>query len=135
MKQFITCTLILIFTTAGFCQQNKLSIDPAMHDYMKKSKHQRTAAWILLGGGTIAWFAGVSKYMDQRDDIDGGGEIAMLIGGIAVASSVPLFIISRHNKKKGLAASAKLKIENAAYTRLGKINYPSFPALSFKIGL
>ncbi len=72
---------------------------------MQKSKKQKTAAWILLSGGAIAWFGGVSKNMNQLDNIDGGGKAAMLIGGTAVLSSIPLFIMASKKKKKAMSPS------------------------------
>lgn len=71
----------------------------------QKSKKNRTIASILLGGGLISGLAGVSKYMNQDDNIDGGGEAAMTIGAIAVVASIPFFVMSLSNKKKAMNLS------------------------------
>ena len=102
---FIIICSALAFTS--FSQPGNPSTPLTKQDYLQKSKKQKTAAWILLGGGTIAWFAGVSKYMNQDDNKDGGGEAAMVIGGIAGLSSIPLFIIASKNKKKAISLSFK----------------------------
>lgn len=43
--------------------------------------------------------------MNQDDNKDGGGEAAMVIGGIAGLSSIPFFIMASKNKKKAISVS------------------------------
>ena len=71
----------------------------------QKSKKKRAIAYILLGGGLVSGLAGVSKNMNQDDNIDGGGEAAMTIGAIAVVASIPFFVMSSGNKKKAMNLS------------------------------
>jgi hypothetical protein len=102
-------------------------------DYLKKSKTQKIIAFSLLGGGTIAWLAGASKNMNQEDNIDGGGEATMIIGGTAALASIPLFIISSKNKKKAMSMSFKNQI-------LPQLQHNGFvhratPSLTIKISL
>jgi hypothetical protein len=54
MKKATSCVLFLVITASSFCRQTKLSHE----DYMLKSKHQKTAAWVLLGGGAALLIAG-----------------------------------------------------------------------------
>ena len=82
-------------------------------DYLlKKSKNQKTAAWILLGSGSAVAIAGsiigtnAVKNSNPNDPFDifppgslAGG--AMILGGIAaIVASVPFFIASGKNKRK-----------------------------------
>ena len=117
----------------SFSQQTNPSQPLTRADYLKKSKNQRTIAFVLAGGGSIAWLAGVSKYMNQDDNVDGGGEAAMIIGGTAALTSIPFFIISSKNKKKAVSISFKnqrgLKLQNRG------IVYQAIPSVNFKINL
>jgi hypothetical protein len=126
MKRLFTIMLSLIFCSAVFGQQTKA-------DYLKKSKSQKTFAFVLAGGGSIAWLAGLNKYMDQGDNKDGGGEAAMIIGGTAALASIPLFIISSKNKKKAMSMSFKNQmipqLQNSGFV------YRTIPSLNIKISL
>jgi hypothetical protein len=126
MKRLFTIMLSLIFYSAVFGQQTKA-------DYLKKSKSQKTFAFVLAGGGSIAWLAGLNKYMDQGDNKDGGGEAAMIIGGTAALASIPLFIISSKNKKKAMSMSFKNQmipqLQNSGFV------YRTIPSLNIKVSL
>ena len=124
-NSFIIITL-LIFSSSIFGQQSK-------QDLLKKSKRQKTIAFVLIGGGSIAWLAGLNKYMNQEDNMDGGGEAAMIIGGTAALGSIPLFIISSKNKKKAMSMSFK----NQRIPQLYGSNfvYRLVPSLNLKIVL
>ena len=76
---------------------------------LKKSKKQKTVAWILLGAGAgvsiIGYAIGSNSYNpDHPLDIFPPGALAggaMILGAAAMAvSSVPFFIASGRNKKK-----------------------------------
>jgi len=79
---------------------------------LKKSKNQKTAAWILLGagagvaitGGIIGTNAIKNSNPDDPWDIFPRGSLAgggMVLGGLAATVvSVPFFIASGRNKKK-----------------------------------
>ena len=126
MKKLLIIMLLLIFCSAVFGQQTKAG-------YLKKSKNQRTIAFILAGGGSIAWLAGLNKYMDQGDNKDGGGEAAMIIGGTAALASIPLFIISSKNKKKAMGMSFKNQMV-PEFQGIGFV-YTPLPSLNLKIAL
>ena len=133
MKKIKLLLLLSLFTISASAQQTTSAPTPTKSDYLKKSKKQKTIAFFLAGGGSIAWLAGVSKYMNQGDNIDGGGEAAMIIGGTAVLASIPLFIISSKNKKKGMSMSFKNQmlpqLQNSGFV------YKVIPSLNLKISL
>ena len=133
MKKIIVLVIFSALAISAFSQQSKLSATLTKQDYLKKRKTQTTIAWVLLGGGTIAWLAGVSKYMNQNDNKDGGGEAAMVIGGVAGLSSIPFFIMASKNKKR--AASVSFKMEQSPYLKVTKTGYAYFPAVSYRLNL
>ena len=85
-------------------------------DYLTKSKHQKTAAWIMLGGGWGLGIAGVvvgfngtvdllSGQFDKAGNNIGAGGILIIASGAAMLGSIPLFIAAGKNKRKGMSLS------------------------------
>jgi hypothetical protein len=73
-------------------------------DYLKKSKHQRTAGHILLGTG-IALIGGSIILAAQKDDPFYKALSLTVMGGPGVISSltsIPFFIASVRNKRKAM---------------------------------
>jgi len=71
-------------------------------DYLTKSKHQKTAAWILLGGGSGLGMAGLivgthglvdlgTGQVEKAGKNLGNGGLLILTGGAAMLGSIPLF--------------------------------------------
>ncbi len=133
MKKIIFLLIFSAITFSSFSQPGNPPTALTKQDFLQKSKKQKTTAWVLLGGGTIAWLAGVSKYMNQNDNIDGGGEVAMTVGGIAVLSSIPFFVIASKNKKKAMSLS--FKNNPTQQFQRGSFVNRSLPSLTFKIHL
>ena len=133
MKKIILGIMLLILATSTFSQQTNPSTTLTKQDYLKKSKHQKNTAFCLAGGGIVVWLAGVSKYMNQNDDIDGGGETAMAIGSIAALASIPMFIIASKSKRK--AASVSINNEKIQTLQKGSFAYKFVPAVRLTIRL
>lgn len=158
MKKIILFTLPILFCLKSFCQadiSNSISAKPVA-DYsqlMKKSKNQKIAAWIMLGGGFVmtatSLFIAAPKATEDYVGIYGSllsdepstphdytVEAILLAGGAAaMLSSIPLFIASGKNKRKAKAMSTSIKMEKASVIQgynMTKINYP---VLSLKINL
>ena len=125
--------MLLMLATISFSQQNNPSPALTKQDYLRKSKSQKITAFCLAGGGIVVWLAGVSKNMNQNDDIDGGGEVAMAIGSIAALASIPMFIIASKNKRK--AASISFKNEPSLQVQKNSFVYRAVPSLTFKLQL
>lgn len=116
MKKTILAILIICFTTAMNAQVMKdstsnLKIDTNQlaQSYLKKSKSQKTAAWILLSAGAVATTAGVIIAANQVSHMDifydspppDDATVVLTISGtVAMLTSIPLFIASKKNKRK-----------------------------------
>jgi hypothetical protein len=133
MRKMFFFSLLLLLSVTSFGQQTNPSLSLTKLDYLQKSRNQKTIAYVLAGGGSIAWLAGLGKYMNQDDNIDGGGEAAMIIGGTAALASIPFFIISSKSKKNAMSVSFK----NQLLPRIHEtgFTYTPLPSLSLKISL
>jgi hypothetical protein len=133
MKRIANIFLLLIIATTTLSQQTSPSPTLTKQDYLKKSKHQKIAAFCLAGGGAVLWLAGASKYMNQEDNVDGGGEGAMVIGGLAGLASIPFFILSSKNKKKAMSLS--FKKETIPLIQKSSFVYRSVPSVNISFRL
>ena len=126
---------------------DSIAIKPST-DYLKKSKKQKTAAWVLLGGGTLLATIGAGigvadatevvltgLFTGEEAQTSSVGPALSLIGLTAMVGSIPLFVAARKNKKKATAASLSFKMENA--TQLSRLAFvkSQYPAVSYKIRL
>lgn len=135
MKKIMMYTLLLVITTSSF-SQSITRVPVSREDYLKKSKNQKTAAWILLGGGTVLIGTGFligDREESSFDDAATGGIIAAT-GLLAAIGSIPLFIASGKNKRKGMATIAFRNV-SALQLKNSSMVYKTIPAVSLKINL
>jgi hypothetical protein len=137
MKQIIICAMLMAITSTSFSQQTHSSKFVARADYLQKSKNQKTAAWILLGGGTVLIGTGflIGDRKESSFDDAATGVVIAGIGALSMIGSIPLFIASAKNKKRGMAASAYLKMEDISAIRQYSMVHSSLPAIAIKISL
>jgi hypothetical protein len=109
MKNAIICAILLVMAAPSFCQETKPSKPVTREDYLEKSKHQKSTAWILLGGGTALIGTGLLIGDRQQSSFDQAatGAIIAIIGFLSAIGSIPLFIASGKNHRKGLSLSFK----------------------------
>lgn len=147
MKKLTIILLFLAVSATSFSQQITATALPVKTNYMKKSKHQKTVAWILAGTGvglavTVFTTNSGKEYAANAlvnaiagNDYGSLNTIGtlLIIGGISTLSSIPLFIAAHRNKKKGISLSFK----NESTTQLQKNSFVSrsVPSLSLKICL
>lgn len=137
MKEIIICAVLLVFETISFSQQTNPKQPLTRQDYLKKSKNQKMAAWVLLGGGTLLIGTGF-LIGDRKESTFDDAATGAVIGGIGVLSaigSIPLFIPSVNNRERGMAASAYLKMENAPLLQSRVITMHAYPAVNIKVKL
>lgn len=109
-------------------------------DYLKKSKHQKTAAWIFTGVGTgvLILTAIVSPYTNVITDLaetHSVNTVPFIVGGALVATGVVFFVASAKNKKKASAASTFINMQKAPELQQTVIRNQLFPALVVRISL
>jgi len=133
MRKIILFSLVLVSFLSSFSQQTNPSNALTREQYLQKSKHQKTAAWILLGGGIALGVTGV--IVDASNWESSGGDVLLVLGGVSIISSIPLFIASGKNKKRAMAASAYFKMEKTQVVHQLSFSQRAFPAVSLKINL
>ena len=148
MKKIITLKLLLAFATVSFCQQNVQKQSLVQSDYLQKSKKQKKIGWILIGSGTAMFvtsaiipegaLTGEISYpclcqdVHENDGIKGGFIFA---GAVSMLGSIPFFIASGKNKKRGNQASVFINMEKTPLLKGTVISNQSFPGLGVKINL
>lgn len=139
MKKVTICALLLIFSATSFSQQTNPAPTLSKQDYLKKSKRQKTAAWILMGVGVLSTSLGSVRtnpngYWGGPEDNSNTNSTVFLVTGLAaIGTSIPFFIASSKNKKK--AASFSLNFKTAPLLQQSRITYNSFPAATFTISI
>ena len=147
MKKIILFAMMLSMSAASFSQQTNSLPALTKQDYLKKSKNQKTAAWVLVGGGAalvvtgcIVWVNDVNKnaetdpfgvIIDTYTNTSGYWIVAA--GIVAAAGSIPLFIASAKNKRKAMSLS--FKNETIQQLKNNSFVNCSVPSLSLKISL
>ena len=68
-KLLFSIVILLVLNSGSFYQQNNPSPTLTKQDYLKKSKNQKTAAWIVLGGGIVLTSAGMAIGLNNATDV------------------------------------------------------------------
>ena len=129
MKKTTTILLLLTISAAIYCQQPQ----SLKTDYLQKSKNQKTAAWVMLGGG-VALGVGGAAWAGSDWEASGPG-VLIVIGGAFIIGSIPLFIASGKNKRKAMSATTFFKMESAPQLINRNIVTRSRPSLTLKLSL
>ena len=136
MKKFLALCLLLSFAGKIFSQADTtVPATSIKTDYLKKSKTQKTVAWVLLGAGTTMIVAGVvtagnadyNPYpLPPTDENVYNGAALILIGGLFDLVSIPFFISSANNKHRALSLSFKNDtVPQLQKNKLVKVPLPS----------
>ena len=144
MKKLLFLLLLTTITVCSFSQPVNNAVPAVKADYLQKSNHQKTAAWIMLGGGTslfvVGGLVGAHGFFDlftlQPDNANAKIELAgilALTGTAALLGSIPLFIASSKNKKK--AATLSFKNEPVLQIHKSSFVYRCIPSLALKFDL
>ncbi|MFI5133149.1 MAG: hypothetical protein ACHQEB_02380 [Chitinophagales bacterium] len=148
MKKIFVFLLLFAVSFTVFSQPVTTTAPMFKSDYLKKSKSQKTAAWVLLSGGTVLTVTGLvissnsainelaSAFSSGRNDkAFVTGEVLTITGCLSMLGSIPLFISSAKNKRRAMATTAFFKMETAPLIQYTTIALQSYPAFSIKINL
>lgn len=112
MKKTAALSMLCFFFLQLSAQTNPSDTET---DYLRKSKKQKTAAWILAGSGAGLVLIGATTKPNPNAGVgpggpgEGTGAVTITVGSLAMLGSIPLFIASSRNKK--LATSVGLRKE------------------------
>lgn len=145
MKKVFIALALLLNCVLVLSQQTTPENPMTKEDYLQKSKSQKTAAWILMGGGAAMaigggiWFSetfSIDLFGPDRNPGEGTAGIIMFAGIGAMGGSIPLFIASARNKRKAIAMAFVINEEEFLGSALMKVKAGKmFPALTFRISL
>ncbi len=129
--------LFLLFVSCFFFQsfsQHRSVLEKGTYEYhLKKKKERNTAAWILLGSGTVMSVAGLSwdnRNVPNEDNAFVKGSSILKFCGIAsLALCVPYFLSGRKHKNRAL----ELKTQPAA--TLDPTKFRQVQGVTFKMPL
>lgn len=117
MKKFI-CLFGLLSFFFVYTYSQTITNNTTVTGYSElkhKSKKQKTAAWICLGGGLALFTTGIIidviylpvSIIDNSEPLPASAQIAGFAGFAGITASIPLFIAASKNKHK-----AKLMLTN-----------------------
>ncbi len=137
MKKVFVYVLLVAMPTAIFCQKTNDSVPDIKTHYIEKSKNQKTAAWVLLGGGTALIGVGFLIGDNKNSTFDDAATGALLagIGVLSTIGSIPLFIASGKNKRRATRGTTFIKMEDTRMIHNQSFVQTSYPAIAFKIKL
>lgn len=137
MKKIMIYSLLLALPATSFSQKTNDSVPVVKTDYLTKSKNQKTAAWVLLGGGVALIGTGFLVGDGKNSSFDDAAMGAVLagIGLLSTIGSIPLFIASGKNKRKAMSTSTFIKMETAPAFQKQTFVENSYPAFSVKVSL
>jgi hypothetical protein len=158
MKKLFYFFALLLISTGSFSQQNQsvniaISGMPAVaksrhdqpikisepNDYLRKSRTQKTFAWILAGIGTVCIIMPLAgnnsgdshswiNFDQLKHDLN---TLSYLTGAVFIGASIPLFIAGHRNK---LRAEGQVGLMRLSTPQWSSSNMPhAFPSAGIKI--
>ncbi|MBL0129827.1 MAG: hypothetical protein IPP43_00815 [Chitinophagaceae bacterium] len=94
---------MLILANAIYSQQSNPTVTLTKKDYLQKSKHQKTAAWILVSGGSLCAMLGTIQFNFAGSDGEvnnSTGTVFLLTGLAAIGASIPFIASSKIKRKR-----------------------------------
>src|SRR5215203_5465977 len=120
MTKIIAFFIVIVLSVSSYAQQTNTQV--AMKgNFIEKSKNQKKVAFIMLGAGAV--LVGTALIIPRGDyegtEIDGLGGVTEkysndgvkaacgITGVLSMLGSIPLFLASSRNKKRGMDISFK----------------------------
>jgi hypothetical protein len=139
LKIFITI-LLLFQISHSFSQRHVNSNEFSKFRMVEKTYNSKKIARTLLIGGASAtllsllWFSGSENDNEIMNDNIGGQGVLFILGTASMVASVPFFIASHHNKRKGISANFEM-LKNNLINDAGQSYYKIQPALNIRMSL
>jgi hypothetical protein len=133
MKNIFLSLLIVLFGISVSGQQL------IKQDYLKKSKNQKTMAWILTSGGSALVLGGIISYGAESDVSYYPGKtvgtILMACGAVAITGGIISFSASKKNERKAneMAIVFNMKLESTEIYRYKIALKKYYPAVSLNL--
>ena len=141
MKFILLSNLLFIVSAVSFSQYAGTTKTKSATDYLRKSNKQKTAGWILLGGG--AGLTGIGIIVSattalgdliEGDDGSTGGPILMFTGLVSMVGSIPFFIAAGKSRRKAMA-SISFKMDKADPNNSWVTSVSRYPVVAIRIRL
>ena len=143
MKKTTLFLLLVIFSISAICQETESRTTLTQQDYLQKGKNNKTAAWLLLAGGTAMVIAGFA-ISDGEPEFnilclcyvgENSGAKGLLIAGGILSMGASVFFFKSSTKNKRKAMDLTFKNELAPQLLEYGFAYRTIPSLNLKIGL
>ena len=139
MKSIMLCSAFFILALHGYSQENKPDLQLTSEQYLRKSKNQKTTAWVLFGVGTTAIVGGIAVSSGGQDELTTTlntafiGAPLMLLGLTLDVISIPLFVSADKNKKRAMEASTSIKFEEVPSWSGSAVRQSNVPTLAIQV--
>ena len=136
MKKASIIPFLFLLATTSFCQRETMNTKATGADLLKKSKTQKTVAWVLAGTSAISFGKAFSDVLDEdifSDEYQHSYGLSLGIGTASLAGSIILFVASGRNKRKAGTASAFIDMEQVPVFQGTFFTRRSFPVIGVKI--
>lgn len=132
MKKLGCFSLLLTLSIVVFGQDPVFVPGTTKQDYLKKSKAQKTTAWVLLGTGTLSVLVGSIEVNPNYGEST--NRPYLVVGGLVlIGASIPCFIASGRNRKK--AAALSLSNQLVPQMNKGEMVNRAAPSIHLRISL
>ena len=149
MKHFFLLLFLVCFFSGLKAQTSETFVPASGEIYLTRSKHQRTAAWVLSGAGLVGMVAGAGTAMQHMsfsisfygspaapEPKQNSGEGLFIAGAIVFAAGIGFAVASAVNKHKAnKALTTLLKVENASFVSTQAKREVAYPAVAFRLRL
>lgn len=148
MKKLIVFLFLLVVSTANYSQPTTTTTSSLKTYYLQRSKDQKIAGFIFLGGGVGFIIVGRLLSKGELVETTSGGfwgtggwsyknyetkTFFTLAGIVSSLISIPIFTSSFRNKRKAIELS--FKSETVSQIKKSNFVYKSLPSLTLKISL
>ena len=134
MKTLVLLLISLTTLHKTYAQQQPETGSSIRTDYLAKSRTNRTAGFIFLGGGAAMTVGGIIG-TENSESLDFGPATVALVGIGAMLASIPFFIIASSQSAKAARLSGGIKLEKKINLVTGTKNFANYPALVFRFSL